>query len=322
MRNHVSGATGPRPSATDFAFLPRFRVNSAWLGQSLAAPALLLLVAGVVFPMVVIAFASISAPEEWGGVRWGGFSADAYWRILFEQDFDGNWTLNTGLAAIAVRTFALSIAATIGCLALGFPAALYIAMQPARRRTWLLIFVTVPFWTSLIVRLYAWILLLRSGGVISTVLGGLFGAHVPTILYTDIATVIGLVYAFIPFMVLPIFTSLEHMNWNIVDAAFDLGATPWTVVTQILAPSARHGIVSGCMLVLVPSLGAFLIPDMLGGAKSMMLGNLINLQFGDAHNWPLGASLAMAMYALVLLCVLAKRLLMNARTGGRRAQCA
>ncbi|RQQ48694.1 ABC transporter permease [Burkholderia stagnalis] len=319
MREHVSSASGSRLSASDFELRPRPWGGLASPLLSLGAPSLLLLVAGVVLPMVVIFVASISTPEEWGGVRWGSLNLDAYVRLLFEQDFDGNWALNTGLAAVAARTLSLSLAATIACLALGFPVALYIAMQPARRRTWLLVFITVPFWTSLIVRLYAWILLLRSGGVVSTVLDRVFGTLVPTILYTDAATVIGLVYAFMPFMVLPIFTSLEHMDWNIVDAAFDLGATPWAVVTQIIAPSARHGIGSGCMLVLVPSLGAFLIPDMLGGAKSMMLGNLINLQFGDAHNWPLGASLSIAMYALVLLCVLAKRLFTNAASRGYHA---
>ncbi|WP_082728047.1 ABC transporter permease [Burkholderia mayonis] len=319
MKLHPAGASGLRRNTIGTAIVrPRrasFEASRRWH----IVPVVLVVLAGVVLPMSVIAIGSLSSPQEWGGIRWGSFSTEAYVRLLYDQDLDGTWMLNVGYAAIVLRTLVLSGIATVGCLALGFPAALYVAMQPARHRTRLLLIITVPFWTSLVVRLYAWILLLRSGGVLTSVSDGLFGIGVPSILYTDAATVIGLVYAFIPFMVLPIFTSLEHMNWDTVDAAADLGATPWTVITNVIVPAAKRGIVSGCALVFVPSLGAYLIPDMLGGAKSMMLGNLINLQFGDAHNWPVGAALSIAMCAFVLVGVLIKHLIVRGCAGENHA---
>lgn len=284
---------------------------------ALVLPFMAILIAGVVLPLCVITLASISSPQEWGGVQWGSFNVSAYIRIFFEQDLDGSWAPNTGFAIVVVRTLLLSGIATLICLLLGFPAALYIAMQPAQRRTWLILLITVPFWTSLVVRLYAWILLLRDGGVLSSALARVSGLNIPSVLYTDTATVIGLAYAFIPFMVIPIFTSLEHMTWDIVDAAFDLGATPFIVIARIVMPLASRGILSGCVLVMVSSLGAYLIPDLLGGAKSMMLGNLVNLQFGDAHDWPLGAALSLVTCVLVLLALRARRMIERGVAGVR-----
>lgn len=300
------------------------KILSTWnkrktIGPSyaLVLPFMAILIAGVVLPLCAIALASISAAQEWGGVQWGSFNVDAYVRIFFEQDLDGSWAPNAGFGIVIIRTLLLSVLATLICLVLGFPAALYIAMQPAQRRTWLILLITVPFWTSLVVRLYAWILLLRDGGVLADAFAAVSGVNIPSVLYTDTATIIGLAYAFIPFMVIPIFTSLEHMTWDIVDAAFDLGATPFTVVTRIIAPLASRGILSGCVLVMVSSLGAYLIPDLLGGAKSMMLGNLVNLQFGDAHDWPLGAALSLVTCALVLLALRARRTIERSVTGVR-----
>lgn len=154
-------------------------------------------------------------------------------------------------------------------------------------------------------RVYAWILLLRNGGLIDEGLHKLgFSDAAIGLLYTDNAVIIGLLYTYLPFMVLPIYTSLEKMDWRLVEAAFDLGANRWKALRRIIIPLAMPGIVAGCILVFIPSLGNYIIPELLGGGKSLMIGNLIQLQFGTAHNWPFGAALSFALLAFVLAAML------------------
>lgn len=277
------------------------------LTDALLLPGMLIVAIGVMLPMIVIAAASWSAPQEWGGVDWGNWTARAFLHVIADEDFDGGWRFNGAFAYISLRTVLMGALATLLCLVLGFPAALLISMQPPRLRAFLVILVTVPFWSSLVVRLYAWILIFRDGGMMSSLFRVVGLPQAPSLLYSNTATVIGLTYAFIPFMVLPIHASIEQMNRDLVDASLDLGASPSRTVLQIILPLAMPGVFAGSLLVFVSSLGAYLIPDMLGGAKSMMLGNLVNLQFGAGRNWPLGAALALVLCCLALASTFAVR---------------
>jgi spermidine/putrescine transport system permease protein len=200
-------------------------------------------------------------------------------------------------------------------LLIGFPVALYIALQTERRRQWLIFLVTIPFWTNLLVRTYSWILLLRNGGLIESGLKevGLLQGSL-NLMYTPFAVQVGLVYAFLPFMVLPIYTSLEKLDWRLMEAAFDLYANRWKALRRVVLPLAAPGMVAGCILVFVPALGTYFIPELLGGAKTLMIGNLIQTQFGSSRNWPFGAALAFALLAIVLLFML----LYGLRFRGRR----
>lgn len=272
---------------------------------ALTTPAMLVLLVFLVLPLGIMFAVSIQAPGDYGGVKWGQHTLEAYINFLWERDLDDALVFNTDYLGIFQRSFWLSILTTAGCLLIGFPTALYLALQDERRRNMLLFLVTVPFWTNLLVRVYAWILLLRNGGLIDEGLHKLgFSDAAIGLLYTDNAVIIGLLYTYLPFMVLPIYTSLEKMDWRLVEAAFDLGANRWKALKRIIIPLAMPGIVAGCILVFIPSLGNYIIPELLGGGKSLMIGNLIQLQFGTAHNWPFGAALSFALLAFVLAAML------------------
>ena len=271
----------------------------------LTAPAMLVLLVFLLAPLAIMFLVSILQSGDYGGVVWGQYSLDAYINFLYERDLDDSWVFNTDYLQIFQRSLLLSLLTTAGCLLIGFPTALYLALQSERKRNLLLFLVTVPFWTNLLVRTYAWILLLRNGGLVDIGLQGVGLTEQPLgLLYTDTAVIIGLLYCFLPFMVLPIYTSLEKLDWRLVEAAFDLGANRFQALKRIIIPLAMPGIIAGVMLVFIPSLGNYIIPELLGGGKSLMIGNLIQLQFGSSHNWPFGAALAFALLSLVLLAML------------------
>jgi spermidine/putrescine transport system permease protein len=203
--------------------------------------------------------------------------------------------------AILWRSFAMALAATALCFLLAFPAALFIA-RAARHKNLYLQLVMLPFWTSFLVRTYAWIFLLRDTGLFNTALQALGIVHRPLpLLYNDGAVLLGLVYGYLPFMVLPIYATLERLDPALVEAAADLGARPLTTVLRIVVPLSRPGIVAGSVLVFIPCLGAYLTPDLLGGGRTVMVGNLVQNQFTTARDWPFGAAVSIALMALVTL---------------------
>ena len=272
-----------------------------WL---LIAPAGLVLIAFMALPLLLMAHISLLEPAQYGGVLWGHYSGAAYGQFLFDRDLEDRLVLNADYLSIFLRSFGLALVTMLISLLIGFPVALYLAIQERARREKLLLLVTIPFWTNLLVRTYSLILLLRNGGLLESGLGQL-GLHGPlNWMYTPFAVQIGLTYAFLPFMVLPIYTSLEKLDWRLVEAAFDLGATRSRALRRIIVPLALPGIVSGCILVFAPALGSYFIPDLLGGSKTLMIGNLIQNQFGSARNWPFGAALSFALLAVVLLILL------------------
>ncbi|MBX9756820.1 MAG: ABC transporter permease [Pseudomonadaceae bacterium] len=271
----------------------------------LTAPAMLTLLVFLLVPLSIMFLVSILKSGDYGGVLWGQYSLDAYINFFYERDLDDSWVFNTDYLQIFQRSFLLSLLTTSGCLLIGFPTALYLALQSERKRNLLLFLVTVPFWTNLLVRTYAWILLLRNGGLVDASLQGIGITEQPLgLLYTDTAVIIGLLYSFLPFMVLPIYTSLEKLDWRLVEAAFDLGANRWQALKRIIIPLAMPGIIAGVLLVFIPALGNYIIPELLGGGKALMIGNLIQLQFGGSHNWPFGSALAFALLSFVLLAML------------------
>ena len=283
----------------------------------LIGPATLVIGLLLVGPLALMACVSVLERGVSGGVVWGTFTLEPYVSFLFERDLDDSLVLNTDYLRIFLRSFWLSAATTASCLLVGFPTALHMALQPERRRNLLIFLVTIPFWTNLLVRNYAWILLLRNNGLVDGLLRGAGLTEAPIgVLYTPFAIMVGLTYTFLPFMVLPIYASLEKLDLRLVEAAFDLGADRRRALTRVVVPLAMPGIAAGCILVFVPSLGAYVTPELLGGSKSMMIGNLIQGQFGAARNWPFGAALAFALLAIVLLAMTAYLVRFRRAPGG------
>jgi spermidine/putrescine transport system permease protein len=261
------------------------------------------LVTGIFFilPLALIVVYSFLQAGPYGGVVWN-FSTDSYTRLLFERDFDGNFVLYTGYLEIFLRSLKLAAICTLLCLLAGFPIAYYMATRPPRQRDLWILLVTIPFWTNLLVRTYAWMLILRSEGLVNTALLKMgFIAEPLPLLYNGFAVGIGLLYSYLPFMILPIYAALERMDWRMAEAAEDLYAGRRQILTKIIIPLAMPGIIAGCVLVFIPAIGSFLASDLLGGGKQMMIGNMIQMQFGFSRNWPLGSAASVAVMALVML---------------------
>jgi spermidine/putrescine transport system permease protein len=206
--------------------------------------------------------------------------------------------------AIFFRTFAIASVSTLVCLLLGFPLALFISRAGSRKRLYLHL-VMLPFWTSFLVRTYAWMFLLRDTGLINTALlaTGVISEPLP-LLYNQGAVIVGLVYGYLPFMVLPVYATLERLDPSLAEAAADLGAKPLTTLRQVIVPLTAPGIRAGCILVFIPCLGAYLTPDLLGGGKSILAGNLVQNQFTTARDWPFGSAVSLVLMAIVMLLLM------------------
>ena len=271
---------------------------------ALAAPALAVIVILMVVPMGIAALDSVLTSSPYGGVA-RPFTGSSYMRFLVDRDFDDSLVFDPTYLLIFARSLLQALLATMLCVALGLPLAWYMATRGPRLRQVLVVLVTVPFWTSLLIRTYCWVLVLRDNGLVNHMLlaAGLVDAPV-TFLYSDGAVQLGLVYSSLPFMVLPIYGALERIDARIIEAAYDLYASRWAVLRRIVWPLARPGVAAGVALVLVPSLGAFLAPDILGGGKKLMIGTLIQQQFASGRDWSFGAALSMILMALVLASIM------------------
>jgi spermidine/putrescine transport system permease protein len=204
---------------------------------------------------------------------------------------------------ILLRSFIMAFAATALCLILAFPAALFISRSAQHKHLYIQL-VMLPFWTSFLVRTYAWLFLLRDTGLVNTVLQrvGIIDSPLP-LLYNDGAVLLGLVYAYLPFMVLPIYATLERLDPSLPEAAADLGARPWATLLNVIVPLSRPGIVAGAVLVFIPCLGAYLTPDLLGGGRTVLVGNLVQTQFTTGRDWPFGSAVSMILMLLVTILV-------------------
>jgi len=254
-------------------------------------PARLWLAALFAAPLAIVFGYSFLSRGVYGGIELP-WTSESYSRL-----FDALYL------AIFLRSAALAAAATLLCLVLAFPAALFISR--ARRHKYLYLqLVMLPFWTSFLVRTYAWLFLLRDTGLINTALEAAGIVHGPLpLLYNSGAVLLGLVYGYLPFMVLPIYATHERHDPALLEAAADLGARPWAALLRVVVPLSRPGIAAGSILVFIPCLGAYLTPDLLGGGRVVLVGNLVQNQFTAARDWPFGSAVSMLLMALVTLAV-------------------
>lgn len=255
-------------------------------------------------PLCLAITYSFLEPARNGGVVWH-FSTEAYQRFFFIKDLSGSPVFDAGYLKIIFNSVKLALITTFICLLLGFPTAWFMATRPQKQRDLWIILITIPFWTNLLIRTYAWILVLRNDGIINTALQktGITDAPV-NMLYNEFAVTLGLVYSYLPFMILPIFSTLERMDWKLLEAAEDLYARKIHILRHVILPLSMTGMLAGCVLVFIPAIGSFLAADLLGGSKHMMLGNLIERQFFTSRNWPFGAAISVIVMASVMLGLL------------------
>ena len=258
----------------------------------------------LVVPLGIMVVYSFLTPATFGGVIWQ-FSLGAYLQFLFERDiFDDTLIFTSAYLGIYLRSFVQALIATAGCLLIGLPTAYFMATRPREQRNLWVFLITVPYWVNLLISTFAMLFLIRDEGPLNALLLWLGVVERPlAIAYTNKAIAIGLIYSYLPFMVLPIYATIERFDFRLIEAAYDLYADRWTVLRRVILPLAAPGIVAGCLLVFIPSLGAFIAPDILGGGRNLMIGNMIALQFGSSRNWPFGAAAAVILMSMVLLAL-------------------
>ncbi len=273
-----------------------------WL---LSAPALIVLSLAAAGPLLIMLVYSFLTPGEYGNVTWV-FSLNGWRSILLTEDIfePGKFELADAHLTILLRSLKLSLMTTLITALVGFPTAWFIATKPPRTRLLWLFLITIPFWTNLLIRTFAINEVIRNDGILNSALIGLgFITEPIQILYTDTAVFIGMAYVYLPFMVLPIFAAIDRFDMRLLEAGYDLYASRGQVLRRIILPIVKPGIIAGSILVFIPSIGAYVIPRILGGGKNLMVGNLIDLQFGQGRNWPLGAALGMTLLVIVMIAL-------------------
>ena len=262
--------------------------RSCWL----AVPGLFWMTLFFLVPLLLVFAISLASRGTYGGIVWEWTSAN-YLDLLHPL-----------YGKILGQSFWYAALTTLICFVLGFPLAYVIARSPTRWQPILLLLVMLPFWTNFLVRTYAWMILLRHDGLINNLLLSLGLVAEPLeLLYTPTAVVIGLVYGYLPFMVLPLYVAVERLDPVLTEAAWDLYASRWAVFTRVVVPLTMPGIIGGCILVFIPSIGSFITPDLLGGARSMMIGNLIQHEYLVVRDWPLGSAVSFVLMAIVMAAV-------------------
>lgn len=255
-----------------------------------------------VFPLLYILLVSFANRGIYGGIEYA-FTMDNYVKFFDPLYLSVLW-----------NSLFLAGFTTVVCIIFGYPFAYIIARSPKKYRNLLLMLVIVPFWTNSLVRTYAWIVLLRTEGVINVFLMKLGIISEPlAMLYNQGAVMIGLTYTLFPFMVLPLYASIEQLDRSLLEASSDLGAKPWQTFMRVTVPLTFPGIVAGSLLTFIPSLGLFFIPDLMGGSKSLLIGNLIRNQFLTARDWPFGSAVSIILMILTLLFIL-----IYLRSGGNK----
>jgi len=265
------------------------------LRTAFLAPAAVLTAVTLVAPLGIVAVYSFLTRGAYGGVEFP-------WTI---ENYTRLWDPLYG--AILWRSVWIAAVSTALCLLLGFPLALFIARSGARKNLYLSL-VILPFWTSYLIRTYAWMSILRDTGLVNTILRSVGLIHEPLpLLYNNGAVILGLVYGFLPFMVLPLYATLERLDKSLFEAAADLGARPWDTLLRVTLPLCAPGIRAGAILVFVPCLGTYLTSDLLGGSKTVLIGNLVQDQFTASADWPFGAAASLALMAMATVLLFAAR---------------
>ena len=297
---------------------PRESHRWKWL---LVSPALVVLLLAASGPLLIVLVYSFLSPGNMGGVSWE-FTTEAWHRVFWKTDiFDPTIvTLNDSHLAIFQRTIWLSLQTTLICAALGFPTAWFIATRPPRARMFWLFLITIPFWTNLLIRTFAIQEMIRSNGTLNTALMWIGVIDQPIeMMFSEFAVLLGMAYVFLPLMVLPLYAAMDKLDFRLVEAGYDLYASRWQVLRHVILPLVKPGFIAGSILVFIPSIGAYVTPRVLGGGKTMMLGNLIALQFGQGRNWPLGAALAMVLL-IIVVAALVLYLRVTSRDGGQNGR--
>jgi spermidine/putrescine transport system permease protein len=269
-------------------------------GFLMALPAYAYLVVFFVLPLVIVFVYSFATRNRTGGTDLSGWNLDSYVR-LGEPIVRG----------VLFRSLWIAALTTLICLVIGYPFAYFLATRTPVVRGLMIVFVMIPFWSNFLVRNYAWRVLLGREGLVSDGFE-LIGLGAREYLFTEVAIMIGLVYGFLPFMILPLYASIERIDGSLLEASRDLYASGWQTFRRVLLPLSMPGVVAGSILVFVPSLGAYVTPEILGGAKTTLLGSYIVTQFLTARNWPVGAALS-----FVLMAVMLSATIVYFRSGGR-----
>ncbi len=287
-----SSPSASRPSSLRRQLLALFHRRPAAEAWTLLAPGTLWMVVFFIIPVAVMCAYSAMPRGTYGGVD-PGITLEAYKRFF-----------NPVYVTILRRTFGIAVLATALCALAGYPVA-YVIARSGRWKGLLLFLVVLPFWTSFLVRTFAMIFLMRDTGLINSWAQdlGLITQPIP-MLYTPFAVLAGLVYGYLPFMILPIYASLEKLDPALLEAAEVLGARPAARFRRVTLPLSAPGLIAGCLLVFIPALGSFLTSDLLGGAKELLIGNLVQNQFTTARNWPFGSAAALILMTVVLAAVL------------------
>lgn len=274
-------------------------------GKFLLCPTMAWLGFFFIIPMLIVVVVSFASRTPYG-------------EVVFE------WTLENYARffeplylKIFMNTVLVSLLTTVLTILMGYPLAYYIVHLPKKWRQVGLIMVMVPFWINFLIRSYAWVIVLRSQGLVNTILMNLGIIDRPLqLLYNGAAVMLGMVYALLPFMVLPIYVTLEQMDWRLLEAAYDLGAAPWTAFKKITLPLSIMGVAEGTIMVFISSIGMFIVPDVMGGAKTVLIGNLIQNQFLSARDWPFGSALSIILAILSLVLIMLYYRALSAHKGG------
>ena len=269
-------------------------------GLLIGLPAIASLTVLFAVPLIVVVVNSLGTRTRTGRTDLSTLSLDAYRRLG-----------DPLVLEIAARSFGYALLTTVICLAVGYPFAYHLATRPPQIRAVLLVLVMLPFWSNFLVRTYAWRVLLGSDGPFVTALEAL-GLPEVRLLFTPFAIVLGLVYGFLPFMVLPLYAAIERIDHTLIEAARDLHASGWKAFREVTLPLSRSGIIAGSVLVFIPSFGAYVTPELLGGSRTTMVGSYVVRQFLSARDWPFGSALSVAILAVMLLATT-----VYFRTGGR-----
>lgn len=256
------------------------------------SPIVIWLLAFLTIPLIIVMVMGFLTRGAYGQVEYN-FNTENYTKLL-----------NPVYIKILINSLKISFLATIMCLITGYPFAYFITKASKRYRSLLFMLIIIPFWTNSLIRTYAWIVLLRTTGIINSYLLklGLISAPIQ-MLYTDGAVLLGLVYTLFPFMVLPLYASIDSVDKCYIEAASDLGATPWRTFWKITIPLTMPGIIAGCILVFIPTLGLFFIPDLMGGSKVMLISNLIKNQFLTARDWPFGSAISIVIIVITFILI-------------------
>jgi spermidine/putrescine transport system permease protein len=269
------------------------RENSRAQGLFLISPTNIYLFILIVLPLILVTGLSF-------------LSRGTYGQVIFKLNFTNYTRLFDALyGKVMIFSLGVGVGTTVICLLVGYPLAYFLAHAPTKQRSLLLFLILLPFWTNFIIRIFAWMIILRSGGLLDSILQWLHITQAPLyILYTPTAVLIGMVYEFLPFMVLPLYTSLEKIENSLLEAAADLGAPPWRAFLRVTLPLSVPGMIAGTILTFIPAMGMFVVPDILGGAKTILIGNVIRNQFLTTRDWPFGAAASMVLMVMTMVLTL------------------